>query len=65
MEIVYLLVRREWGEGDATAAASACQQYGFEIMGYKRLISLIDVHNTPSIRVAERIGIQVEETIIK
>ena len=65
MEIAYLLVRHEWGQGYATEAASACKQYGFAAMGYNKLVSLIDVHNTPSIRVAERIGVQVEQTIIK
>lgn len=65
MEIAYLLVRREWGQGYATEAASACKQYGFETMGYNKLISLIDVNNTPSMRVAERIGMRVEQTIIK
>ncbi len=65
MEIAYLLVRREWGQGYATEAASACKQYGFETMGYPKLVSLIDVYNTPSIRVAERIGMQVEQIIIK
>ena len=65
MEIAYLLVRHEWGQGYATEAASACKQYGFETMGYNKLVSLIDVHNTPSMRVAERNGMQVEQTIIK
>ncbi|PSR19907.1 MAG: GNAT family N-acetyltransferase [Sulfobacillus acidophilus] len=65
MEIAYLLVRREWGNGYATEAASACKQYGFDTMGYHKLVSLIDVQNTPSMRVAERIGMRVEQTIIK
>ncbi|NMP22974.1 GNAT family N-acetyltransferase [Sulfobacillus harzensis] len=65
MEIAYLFVRREWGHGYATEAASACKQYGFDTMGYAKLISLIDVRNAPSMRVAERIGMRVEKIIIK
>ncbi len=65
MEIAYLLARREWGHGYATEAALACKQYGFNTMGYHKLISLIDVRNTPSIRVAERIGMRVEQTLVK
>ncbi len=65
MEIAYLLVRREWGQGYATEAAMAVKQYGFETMGYPKLVSLIDRHNTPSIRVAERVGMQHERTITK
>jgi len=65
MEIAYLLVRREWGHGYATEAALACKQYGFETMGYPKLVSLIDAQNVPSMRVAERIGMRMEHTIIK
>lgn len=64
-EIAYLLVRDEWGRGYATEAARACQQYGFQTLGLSRLISLIDVRNVPSARVAERIGMTLERTITK
>lgn len=65
METAYLFVRSQWGQGYATEAALACKQYGFETMGYPKLISLIDAQNTRSMRVAERIGMQVEPTISK
>ena len=65
MGIAYLLVRREWGHGYAAEAAAACKQYGFDTMGCHKLISLIDVQNVPSMRVAERIGMRVEQTIVK
>lgn len=65
METAYLFVRSQWGQGYGTEGASACKQYGFETMGYPKLISLIDAQNTPSMRVAERIGMQVEPTISK
>lgn len=64
-KIAYLLVRREWGQGYATEAASACKQYGFETMAYDKLMPLIDVHNTPSMQVVEQTGMQVDQTIIK
>lgn len=65
MEIAYLLVRSEWGQGYATEAAVACKEYGFDTMGYDKLVSFIDVKNVPSMRVAERIGMRVEKTIVK
>ncbi|MET3698709.1 RimJ/RimL family protein N-acetyltransferase [Bacillus oleivorans] len=65
MEIGYLFVRREWGKGYATEAAAACKKYGFEQLNLKKIISLPDVHNTPSTKVAERIGMTAEKTIIK
>ncbi|MFB5089065.1 GNAT family N-acetyltransferase [Psychrobacillus sp. PGGUH221] len=65
MEIGYLFVRRFWGTGYATEAALACKNYGFEQMGLRKMVSLIDVNNLPSIKVAERIGMKVEKTVHK
>lgn len=65
MEIGYLFARRAWGNGYATEAALACKKYGFEELGLTRMISLIDAGNAPSIRVAERIGMNWEKRINK
>ncbi|UJL47352.1 GNAT family N-acetyltransferase [Virgibacillus sp. NKC19-16] len=65
MEIGYLFARRVWGNGYATEAALACKKYGFEELGLTRMISLIDINNVPSIKVAERIGMKWEKRINK
>ncbi|MBD8497311.1 GNAT family N-acetyltransferase [Paenibacillus arenosi] len=65
MEIGYLFARRVWGNGYATEAALACKKYGFEQLGLSKLISFVDINNTPSAKVAERIGMTVEKTIHK
>lgn len=66
MEIGYLFSRAFWGQGLATEAANRAKEFGFEQMHVKRLISMIYIPNTPSIRVAERIGMSFEkETMIK
>jgi RimJ/RimL family protein N-acetyltransferase len=65
MEIGYLFVRNKWGKGYATEAASACKTYGFEKLKASKLISLPDVNNKPSIKVAERIGMTLEKKIYK
>lgn len=65
MEIGYLFVRRVWGKGYATEAALACKNYGFEKLKFNRMVSLPDVNNIPSTKVAERIGMLVMKTIIK
>ncbi|MDQ0272803.1 GNAT family N-acetyltransferase [Cytobacillus purgationiresistens] len=65
MEIGYLFKRSEWGNGYATEAASACKKYGFETLTLDKIISLPDVENIPSCKVAERIGMKVEKTIFK
>lgn len=65
IEIGYLFLRRLWGRGLATEAAKSCRDYGFSHFGYKRLVSLIDPANTPSIRVAERVGMKFEKQTFK
>ncbi|MEH7884220.1 GNAT family N-acetyltransferase [Bacillus sp. JJ1609] len=65
MEIGYLFVRRAWGKGYATEAAMACKEYGFEHLNQSEMISLVDVHNIPSAKVAERIGMSVKKQINK
>lgn len=65
MEIGYLFVRRVWGNGYATEAALACKIYGFDQLKLKKMISLPDINNIPSIKVAERIGMTREKKIYK
>jgi RimJ/RimL family protein N-acetyltransferase len=55
-ELGWTLGRASWGKGYATEAARRCVRFAFEEMARDHLISLIDPQNTPSIRVAERIG---------
>jgi RimJ/RimL family protein N-acetyltransferase len=65
MEIGYLFVRRAWGKGYATEAATACKKFGFEQLNESEMISLVDVYNIPSSKVAERIGMSVKKQINK
>lgn len=57
-EIGWLLHRPYWGKGYATEAAAATRDAAFERWKYSDVISLIRPVNTPSIRVAERIGMR-------
>ena len=65
VEIGYLFLRRLWGQGLATEAASACRDYGFNQLGYSRLISLIDPCNVASHSVAQKIGMRLEKEIVR
>jgi RimJ/RimL family protein N-acetyltransferase len=65
MEIAYLFVRQEWGNGYATESAKACMEYGFQHLGLHKMYSFIDANNLPSARVAKRNGMHVETTITK
>jgi len=55
-------MRRDcWGKGLATEAARACRDHGFKKAGLRRLISIIESENAASIRVAEKMGMTLEE----
>jgi RimJ/RimL family protein N-acetyltransferase len=51
------------GRVGATEAALACRDWALGELGLTRLISLIALENTPSIRVAERIGESFEREL--
>lgn len=66
IEVGYLFVRKHWGQGFATEAARAFLDYGFQTLGLKKIISLIDPNNEKSIAVAKRNGLKKEgETLYK
>ena len=59
-ELGWMLRRASWGRGYATEGAGRALAHAFTEMGRERLISLIRPDNRPSIRVAERLGEQLE-----
>lgn len=65
VEIGYLFLRKYWGRGLATEAATAARDHGFQTLGYRRLVSLIDPGNLASRRVAEKVGMALEKKIFK
>lgn len=62
-ELGWKLDRRAWGNGYASEAAIACRDWGLGELGLTRLISLIALENTASIRVAERVGESFEREL--
>ncbi len=63
LELGYWLAASAQGKGYATEAAVRSRRFAFEEMGATTLVSYIDPRNEPSIRVAERLGARLEETI--
>jgi RimJ/RimL family protein N-acetyltransferase len=55
-ELAWTLARRWWGNGYATEGARAALDHAFNELEKDRVISLIHPDNRASIRVAERIG---------
>ena len=64
VEIAYMLSKDYWRRGIATEAACAIRDYGFNVIGCQRLISLIDPNNIASQKVALKAGLNYEKDII-
>lgn len=63
VEVAYLLDKPFWGQGLATEAAQAIRDYAFASLGLSRLICLIDPEHVASRRVAEKIGMALEQEL--
>lgn len=59
-EIGWTLARHAWGKGYATEGGRAALQYAFTKLDRPHVISLIHPENTPSMKVAERLGEKLE-----
>jgi len=64
VEIGYHLLPRFWKNGFASEAAIACKNFAFENNLFDSLISIIDVRNAASMKVAERNGMRREKQMI-
>jgi len=63
LEVGYHFNKSYWSRGLATEAARGCLDYAFKELGAHKIISLIRPENTPSRRVAEKNGLQIEKKI--
>lgn len=59
LEVGYSMMPDHWGQGYATEATHACLEAAFERHLASSVISIIQVNNTPSIRVAEKNGMRI------
>lgn len=56
VEIGWRLRKESWGRGLATEAASACLEYGRDVLGLKEVYSFTSLPNKRSERVMQKIG---------
>jgi RimJ/RimL family protein N-acetyltransferase len=63
VEISYLLGRPHWGRGYATEAGAAVVRYAFGTLRLGELVAFIQAANSPSVRVAERLGFRREGVV--
>jgi RimJ/RimL family protein N-acetyltransferase len=57
VEVVYELVRDQWGRGMATEVAGACVAVAFGELGLALVVAL-SYPETPSVRVMQKIGMR-------
>ena len=61
-EVGWGLLRSAQGKGYATEASLRAREYGYSNIGFKTLISFIDLRNVASRAVAERMGAKYERS---
>jgi RimJ/RimL family protein N-acetyltransferase len=62
-ELFYVFARANWGRGLATEAARAILGYGFDELGFERIVAATRPENTVSIRVMTKIGMKYEKDV--
>jgi RimJ/RimL family protein N-acetyltransferase len=62
VEVAWRLAHQHWGHGYATEAATAWLDYGFDVLGLPRVISVTDEPNVRSLAVMRRLGMTFLET---
>lgn len=60
LQLLYGLLPAYWGRGLATESATSICDYAFRDLGFDRVSAAIDVPNTDSKRVLERLGMTLE-----
>ena len=60
LEIGYHIMRSYWGQGLATEGAIACRDYAFDDLRRQRVISWMQPGNLASRRIAEKVGMRLE-----
>lgn len=63
VEVAYLLSNQAWGRGYATQAARLALAYGFETCALAEIIGLVHPGNAASIRVLEKCGMTLSDTV--
>ncbi len=62
IELLYGISTPKWGMGLATEAARAAIRYGFEEVGFDRILGIANTENVASRRVLGKIGMRFEKS---
>ena len=56
IDLGYRFLPEYWGRGLATESGIACIRYGFETLGFDRIVGLVVAENAGSVRVLAKLG---------
>lgn len=63
VDVGYRFLPEYWGQGLATEACRACLEFGFEVLHLERIVGFALPENRASIRVMEKVGMELEGTL--
>ncbi len=63
VELVWMLAASAWGKGFASEGARAAIDFGLNKLVLPRIAAVIRQENIPSIRLAERLGMEMEKEV--
>jgi RimJ/RimL family protein N-acetyltransferase len=63
VDIGYAFLERFWSKGYAYESASAVLDYGYKMLGLKRIVAITSPDNYGSIRVLEKIGLRFDRMV--
>ena len=65
VELVWMLAASAWGKGFATEGARAAIDFGLNKLSLPRIAAVIRQENKASIRLAERLGMELEKEVVR
>lgn len=63
-EIGWRINKKFWGKGIAKEAAEASLAYAFNVLHLPEVVSFTSIHNTPSEKLMQRLGMQKQTTFL-
>jgi [ribosomal protein S5]-alanine N-acetyltransferase len=63
VDVGYRFLPESWGKGYATESARALIRQGAEEFGIRRVIGMVHADNTGSVRVLEKLGLELQHTV--
>jgi ribosomal-protein-alanine N-acetyltransferase len=64
LQLLFGVATEHWSKGLATEMAIAMMRFGFEELGFSRIIASADAPNAASLRVMEKAGMRFEKRIV-